>query len=138
MELDEIIVIRCGFENRINRVDKRSIGYGCLAKEYYHLKDRNTPMFKNEAIYLPILHSWRNKGANFIGTAILSGFDEDKPTRGPGQQPASGNSGTSKLANGSLLRDIMDQLSFFANLSILDMSYRKKDDNFRAMSNMSK
>lgn len=136
MELDEVIVIRCGFENRINRVNKRSVGYSSLAKEYYHLKDRSTPLFKNEAIYLPIIHSWRTKGNTFIGTAILSGFDDDHVANGQ-KHGGGSNSGSSKLANGSLLREIMDQMSFFANICILDMSYRKKDDNFKAMSNMS-
>lgn len=138
MELDTLIVIRCGFENRINRTDKKSAAYNSLAKEYPIIKQRITPLFKNEAIYIPILHSWRTNSVQVVGTVILSGFNEESSRKGKESSYQQKQAGISKIVNGSLLREIMDQMSFFANLCILDMSYRKKDQNFRSMSNMSK
>lgn len=135
MELDTIIVVRCSFQNNITRVDKKSIAYSSLAKEYPSIQRRNTPLFKNEAVYIPILHSWRTKKMHVIGTVILSGFDEEvKNSLSDGIM----GERSAKIANEGLLRDVMDQVSFFVNLCIIDMNYRKKDDNFRSMSNMSK
>lgn len=138
MELDTIIVVRCGFENNINRTNKISVAYNSLAKEYPIIQKRNTPLFKNEAIYIPILHSWRTKELQVIGTVILSGFQDEKRNSQRDLNSYYQNDGVNKLAKSSLLREIMDQFSFFTNLCIMDMNYRKKDENFRSMSNMSK
>jgi len=71
MDLGSIHVSRCSFDH-LSRVDKKSIAFSMLAKEYGELERNRSIIFKNNGIYIPIISTWRRPNPTVIGCLILT------------------------------------------------------------------
>ena len=79
-DIGKVITVRYGLEFGINRTNNPSVAYNSLRNEYKTISRTKAPLFKHEAIILPIMRTWRSAENNqVIGCIILSSFGEAKP-----------------------------------------------------------
>jgi hypothetical protein len=74
LTLGDMLVFRCAYENEATRTNEASLGFNALPTEYSKIQKNKAILFKNQAIYIPLILKWKSKHAKVVGVAIISKF----------------------------------------------------------------